>query len=128
MLGGAASLAVEAQETSGRGCSVGCAGWAQERGPGLEDNLGVWSIWVIFTAQEEMRSPSASAGEGRAGRGRECWAPGQPIQRPPAPTPPLATHWPGWLMEIMPDGLGRRVGQRLTSGLCLLDPETRAGS
>lgn len=39
---------------------------SSEEGPGLEDNLGVWSGWVIFTAQEEMRSP-AGAGEGPGG-------------------------------------------------------------
>lgn len=49
---------------------------------------------MIFTAQEEMRSPSASAGEGWGGAGE--LGPGQWIQRPPAPlpTPTLTTHWP----------------------------------
>lgn len=48
--------------------SRGLCGLSSGEGPGLEDNLGVVSVWVIFTAQEVMRSP-AGAGEGQGGVG-----------------------------------------------------------
>lgn len=38
---GGAAPTVEAQETSGRGCRVGCAGCAWERGPGWR------TIWEL---------------------------------------------------------------------------------
>lgn len=46
--------------------SRGLCGLSSGEGPRLEDNLGVVSVWVIFTAQEVMRSP-AGAGEGQGG-------------------------------------------------------------
>lgn len=73
-----------------------------------------------------MRSPSASAGEGRGGAG--VLGPGQQIQRPPAPSPTLTPRRSCRLTEITPDGPGRRAGPRATGGLCLRDPAARAGS
>lgn len=64
--------------------SRGLCGLSSGEGPGLEDNLGVVSVWVIFTAQEAMRSP---AGAVRAGSGG-CAEPGAVAERLPAPTRP----------------------------------------
>lgn len=76
-------------------------------GPGLEDNLGVVSIRVIFTDQEEMRSP-ACAGEGPGGAGRA--GTGQQAELPPAPARTPAPHpGPAASLRLGPLDAGRQA-------------------
>lgn len=101
--GGAPAGAAAVAEASGdiwAGVSRGLCRLRSGEGPRRGDSLGVVSVRVIFTAQEEMRSPAA-AGEGLGG-GRKA-GPGAEAQLPPAPTP--AT----WFPEGGPAG-SRRAG------------------
>lgn len=107
-------------------------------GPGLEDNLGVVSVWVIFTAQEAMRSP-AGAGEGPGAVGARslgrwlsaCLPPPDPApQQPPADSPRWGPGpWVGrWLMSspsLEPRDLHRKLIKTMRSGVeCQPPPNT----
>lgn len=87
MLGGAASLAVEAQETSGRGCSVGCAGWAQEKGARAGGQFGsLEHLGDIYSpGRDEITISQCWRGAG--GEGAGVLGPGAADSAPACPHP-----------------------------------------